>query len=96
MVTANDPAVALASNSVTDAFRQYQHDPTKEHQQKLQAEKTHLEAAYDEAFEKELNQMISKVESADIRSTALGYFEPNKWNKWTQDCQERHTERKKH
>ena len=68
MITANDPAVALARNSVSDAFRQYQQDTTKENQKRLQAEKTHLEAAYDEAFEKELNQMISKVESADIRS----------------------------
>ena len=68
MITANDPAVALARNSVSDAFRQYQYDTTKENQQKLQTEKNHLQAEYDEAFEKELNQMIAKVESADIRS----------------------------
>ena len=67
-LTSNNPDVITARQKVNTAFSSYEVDPTKEKEEILQDEKANLKNAYDQAFEKELDEMISKVENADSRA----------------------------
>ena len=54
--------------AINNAFEKYQADPSNVNEQQLQNKKHNLKLAYDCAIEKELEDMISRVENADIRA----------------------------
>ena len=67
-IAANDPDVIAARQRVNTAFTNYEIDPTNENEELMQNEKANLKSAYDQAFEKELDTMILRVETADSRA----------------------------
>ena len=67
-ITAKDPRIIVARQSVNDAFSKFETDPSEVNHTSLQSTKTKLKDVYDRAFEEELENMISKVENADHRA----------------------------
>ena len=63
-----DPGLVEAREKVNTAFKQYQENPTKDYQTKLQAAKENLQTAYNDIKEKELEGMNKKVEEGDSKS----------------------------
>ena len=66
-VISNSPDVITAGFKVNSAFSNYEKEPTMEKEKLLQDEKANLKNVYDQAYEEELESMISKVEKADAR-----------------------------
>ena len=64
----NNPNVIAARNKINNAFSNYEQDPTNEKEKMLQDEKANLKNVYDQAYEEELERLISKVEQADARA----------------------------
>ena len=64
----SNPNVIAARTKVNNAFSNYEQDPTSEREKMLQDEKANLKNVYDQAYEEELDRMISKVEQADARA----------------------------
>ena len=60
-----DTRVVEARQKVQNAFNDYQKEPDKDHQTKLQFEKQNLQEAYNVISEEELESLIQKVENAD-------------------------------
>ena len=67
-VISNNPDVTSARLKVNSAFSNYEKEPTMEKEKVLQDEKANLKNVYDQAYEEELESMISKVEKADARA----------------------------
>ena len=66
--TANDPQVMAAINGVNAAFSNYQLDPTNENEQLLQNEKGKIKEAYERTMAHDLEKLVARVESADVRA----------------------------
>lgn len=64
----NNPNVTAARSKTNNAFSNYEQDPTNEKEKLLQEQKANLKNVYDQAYEEELERMISKVEQADARA----------------------------
>ena len=67
-VISNNPDVISARLKVNSAFSNYEKEPTIEKEKLLQDEKANFKNVYDQAYEEELESMISKVEKADARA----------------------------
>ena len=61
----DDPRIVTARDNVNKSFEKYALTSSDQDHETLQLEKSNLQSAYDTLQEEELNQMISKVESAD-------------------------------
>ena len=67
-ISANDPRICEARQNVNSAFSSYQHNPTKDAHIALQTEKQNLQNEYDCVYQEDLDNIIRRVEDADIRS----------------------------
>ena len=93
-ITAKDPRIISARSNVNYAFACYECDPSEQNHTSLQTEKNKLKNIYEQAFEEELEDMISKVEDADQRSQhALSWKLINQIS-WRKSTKERNPQRR--
>ena len=67
-IIANDTHVQEARKKVNVAFNDYEKRQSQENEAILQSEKANLKRMYEQAFEKDLEEKVKKVEDADSRA----------------------------